>query len=71
MCSKQQVNGYEEAVKDYKKVVEVEPDRAQAYYNLGKAYLKIGDKDLALEEYEILKTLDEELANELIDFIEE
>ena len=31
----------------------------------------MGDKDLALEEYEVLKTLDEELANELLGLIEE
>jgi hypothetical protein len=31
----------------------------------------MGNKDLALEEYEILKTLDEELANELLGFIHE
>ena len=37
-----------------------------AHYFLAKAYLKMGNKDLALEEYEILKTLDEELANELL-----
>jgi hypothetical protein len=44
---------------------------AQAHYRLAKTYLKMGDKDLALEEYEILKTLDKELANELLCLIEE
>jgi len=44
---------------------------AEVYYNLGETYLKLGNKDLALEQYEILKTLDEELANELLVLIEE
>ena len=30
----------------------------------------MGDKDLALEEYEIIKTLDEELADELLALIQ-
>jgi hypothetical protein len=29
----------------------------------------MGDRDLALEQYEILKTLDEELASELYELI--
>jgi hypothetical protein len=31
----------------------------------------MGDKDLALEQYEILKTIDEDLANELHDSMEQ
>lgn len=38
-------------------------------YHLAKVYLKTGNKALALEEYEMLKTLDEELANELFELM--
>ena len=31
----------------------------------------MGNKDLALEEYEVLKTLDEELADELFGLLQE
>jgi hypothetical protein len=41
-----------------------------AHYNLGVAYLVTGDKDSALEEYKILKTLDAEKANELFKLID-
>jgi len=60
-----QMGRYEEVVESYKQAIEIDADRAQAHYRLAKTYLKMGDKDLALEEYEILKTLNEELANEI------
>ena len=66
-----QMGRYEEAVEVYKHVIEIDADMAQAHYRLAKTYLKMGDKDLALEEYEILKTLDEELANELLGLLQE
>jgi len=72
---------YEEAIQTYNQFLEIdiEPDMtdpayvhyAEVHLQLGKAYLKTDDKDLALEQYEILKTLDEELANELYDLIQE
>lgn len=60
---------YEEAVEVYKQAIEIDPDMPLAHYTLAKTYLEMGDKDLALEEYEILKTLDEELANELFEML--
>ncbi len=44
---------------------------AQTYYNLGEICVKMGNKDLALEKYEILETLDEELADELLGLTQE
>ena len=54
----------------YKQAADAEPDRAQAHYNLAEVYLIMGNKTLALEEYETLKTLDEELADALYELID-
>jgi tetratricopeptide (TPR) repeat protein len=59
---------YEEAIEAYKQAISIKPD-AEAHYNLGVAYYKSGDKDSALKEYEILKTLDMSMANELLKII--
>ncbi len=40
-----------------------------AHFNLGLAYLGARDKTAAREQYEILKTLDPNLAGELLGFI--
>ena len=60
---------YDEAIKTYKRAIDWNSDNAEAHYNLAKAYLKIGNTDSALQEYEILKTLDEEMAKELFDLL--
>ena len=57
---------YEEAVEAYKQAIEIDPDMGPAHYFLAEVYLKMGNKDLALKEYEVLKTLEEELASELL-----
>jgi tetratricopeptide (TPR) repeat protein len=56
---------YENAISAYKECLMHYPERKEVHYHLGKAYLQVGNKDLALEEYKILKTLDEKSANEL------
>jgi tetratricopeptide (TPR) repeat protein len=56
---------YKEAIEAYRQAVRIKPDYSSARYNLGVAYLIIGDKDSALKEYEILRALDEEKAEEL------
>ncbi len=43
---------------------------AETRHCLGQAYFKTGDKKSASEQYEILKTLDEELAQELLDLMQ-
>jgi Tfp pilus assembly protein PilF len=43
------------AVSACKHALNLNPNPIQAHFYLAKAYLKIGDKDLALEKYEILK----------------
>jgi tetratricopeptide (TPR) repeat protein len=53
----------------YIQAIRIDPDYAIAYYNLGAAYLQIGDRNSALSEYRILKRLDVNLADKLFEFI--
>ena len=58
-----------EAIKAYKQAIRINPDDALAHYNLGFAYVFFNDRDSALEQYRILKSLDSELVNKLFDGI--
>ncbi len=62
---------YAEAIDVYKQAVKIKPDYAAAHANLGVAYLAIGDKNSALAEYNILKSLNSEFANNLLKDINE
>jgi serine protease Do len=53
----------------YKEAIRTNPDFAPAHYAIGIAYLKRGDKAAALDEYKILKNLDEATAAKLFDEI--
>jgi len=61
---------YEKAVEAYKQAIQINPNNGVTHYLLAETYVKMGDKDLALEQYEILKTIDEELSNGLLSLIE-
>jgi tetratricopeptide (TPR) repeat protein len=58
-----------EAINAYKQAVKIKPDLAEAHANLGYAYLTIGDKNSAMAEYNILKSLNSEMANNLLNQI--
>src|SRR2546425_730931 len=60
---------WQEAVAAFQQAIRLKPDFAEAHLNLGVAYLILGDRDLALEEYKILRTLDQNLADDLFSFI--
>lgn len=60
---------YEEAITAYKEAIKLQPNNSLCHYNLAKTYLKVGKRDLASEEYKILKTLDRKLAKELENLI--
>jgi tetratricopeptide (TPR) repeat protein len=62
---------YKESIDAFKKAIRLNPQLADAYYGLGLVYLLLGDKDYALEQYKILKNLNTDLANTLLDFINE
>jgi tetratricopeptide (TPR) repeat protein len=60
---------YQEAIEAFKKAISLKPDDANAHFGLGLSYLSIGNRGSALDEYKILKSLDEKMADELFDRI--
>jgi len=60
---------YEKAIEQLKKTTFIEPNFIEARLLLGTSYLFIGDRDSAFKEYEVLKNLDENLANILLEEI--
>lgn len=60
---------YVEAIDAFNQAIRIKPDYADVYYNLGMVYLIIGDKSSALDQYKILKNLDNDLANQLFNLI--
>ncbi|UCE67960.1 MAG: tetratricopeptide repeat protein [Candidatus Zixiibacteriota bacterium] len=60
---------YEEALRAFKASVQAKPDDANIHYSLALMYLLTGDKNAALNEYRILKSLDADLGKKLIKFI--
>jgi tetratricopeptide (TPR) repeat protein len=58
-----------EAIEAYNQTIRIKPGDAKAHYNLGVAYLHIRDRGSALGQYEILKNLDNDLANRLFNLI--
>lgn len=62
-------NRYEEAIKSFKEAIRIRPDDAEAHYHLGVTYLNNEKQGPALDEYKILKALDEKLADDLFNLI--
>jgi Flp pilus assembly protein TadD len=62
---------HESAILAYQKAVSLDPGNKKARSGLGKAYLETGKKPLASLEYEALRELDEELADELLALMSE
>jgi TonB family protein len=58
---------YQEAVETYKQAATYDPDfDSDDHMHLGLAYLKLGDKDSALEQYRKLKKIEPALAEQLL-----
>ncbi|MFH1230398.1 MAG: tetratricopeptide repeat protein [Planctomycetota bacterium] len=53
------------AIKHYKEAIRIKPDNATLHSNIAVCYLMSDDIESAKKEYEILKTLDAKLAEEL------
>ncbi len=64
-----EIGMHEESIEACKQVIRINPDYADAHYNLGIAYDFLNDRNSALRQYEILKSLNSKLANKLFDFI--
>ena len=60
---------YQEAVDAFIQAIRLKPDFTEAHYSLGLTYLLLDDKGWAMEEYKILKDLNQERANNLFDLI--
>jgi tetratricopeptide (TPR) repeat protein len=52
-------NKYPEAIPEYIKARELNPDLADAYYRLGQAYVRTGEKDRAQQEFQVYQHLRE------------
>ena len=60
---------YKCAIEAFKQIIRIEPDSVGAHFGLGLMYSKIGDRNLALNEYKILKDLDINTAKKLFNLI--
>ena len=52
-CAKVNAMKYQEAINDFQKAIELKPDYADAYFNLGRTYYMIHDEDKACEYYKL------------------
>ena len=52
-------NKYAEAIPEYKRALELNSDLADAYYRLGQAYVRIGEKDRAQEQFQVYQKINE------------
>jgi tetratricopeptide (TPR) repeat protein len=62
---------YKEAIQAFRQAIQINPDFAEAHCGLGISHLQTGDKNSAIKEYEILKEIDTEKANMLLQLIHE
>lgn len=60
----------EESIENLKHAINMKPDYAEAYHILGLTYLTLGKKSTAIKQQEILQTLNDNLAKELLFYIE-
>jgi tetratricopeptide (TPR) repeat protein len=56
-------------VEAYKQAISLKPDYAEAHSNLGVAYVHLDRYQVAVDEYKILRDLNQELANKLFNLI--
>jgi tetratricopeptide (TPR) repeat protein len=60
-----QMGQYQEAIVSFKQAIKIRPRFAQPHLSLGVAYHATGNRQAALEEYSILKTIDPSRAERL------
>lgn len=64
-----QRRNWNEAATFYRRCLKVQPLHAPAYLALGRAHLEMDDVDAALQEYRLLRDVDDKLAKDLLDLI--
>lgn len=52
-CARVNAMRYNDALADFHKAVEIKPDYADAYFNLGRTYFLMNDQDKACENYKL------------------
>ena len=52
-CAKVNERKYKDALADFEKAIELKPDYADAYFNMGRTYYLLDDKDKACEYYKL------------------
>ena len=52
-CARVNAMKYDEAIEDFEKAVELKPNYADAYFNLGRTYYMKHDEDKACEYYKL------------------
>ena len=52
-CAKVNAMKFDEAIADFEKAIELKPDYADAYFNLGRTYYMKHDEDKACENYKL------------------
>ena len=45
-----ELGNYQQAIKDFNKVIELKPDDAEAYYNRGASYGNLGNEQQAIAD---------------------
>lgn len=63
------MNLMSDAVAAFRQAIQLKPDLGKAYYNLGRSLLAMGNRDGALEQYNILQNLDQDWAERLNNLI--
>ena len=56
--SYERLGHYKEAIRDFTRVIEIDPDNANAYFNRGCCYDSVGELDLAISDYSVALELD-------------
>jgi Tfp pilus assembly protein PilF len=56
---------FEEAIASFDKAISLDPQNAFSHYSLGLTYISLNENDLAIEQYNILKGLNKNLAEQL------
>ena len=52
-CAKINAQKYQEAILDLEKAIELKPDYADAYFNIGRAYFILNEEEKACEYYKL------------------
>jgi len=60
---------FDEAIQSYKRAIALKSDYIPSHFMLGRAFFKKGDKASAIEQYNVLKSLDPNAAKALLDEI--